>query len=74
MQQQYYPTKGFTAFIPALDRSVDEDVTVVIALAPLDISGLDDDDDDAGVEGSGTAEGEGRISPATTVAIWVISS
>ena len=43
----------------------------------LDISGLANaeytvtDDDE---EGSNTARGRGRISPATTVAIWVISS
>ena len=67
-------------FVPELEWRIDEDVSVVIEFPPpvaLDISGLASaeytvtDDDE---EGSDTAIGRGRISPAITVAIWAISS
>ena len=69
------------SLVPELDRSSDEDGTVVMELSSLlalDISGLasdvdkhtgDDDEDSVTARGGGG----GRISPATIIAICMIS-
>ena len=65
-----------------LDRTIDEDGTEVTELLPLlalvisglagDVSTGDNEDDPVTADGKGG--GGGRISPATAVAIWTISS